>query len=32
MNNGTSGTCSAYPNNVTASPNEISAVISRNGW
>lgn len=32
MNNGTYGTCPAYPNNVTASPNEIGAVISRNNW
>lgn len=32
MNNGTYGTCSGYPYNYTASDNEVSAVISRNGW
>lgn len=32
MNNGTFRTCSAFPDNYTASANEVSAVISRNGW
>lgn len=32
MNNGTSGTCSNYPNNITATSNEIQGVISRNSW